>query len=212
MFKLVPDYLDKPLLRMYRRWGGRWEDKEHSIYTLSSMIGIPSYIIGVGTLGYLTKGWIDLTLFISWSLTVGNDVFYNAEGLFGEFKEDKHTSETVVVDKHKNHYDNLNRGLRLPVFISGSGFIGKVALDALSYGTDSLDYNKFAYLILGASFIGMASSMYLNVNDPKYLKREPSKLKALIEKLSEKSKEFIPAPSPSPKPAFQLYESLLYCV
>ncbi|MBI2547341.1 MAG: hypothetical protein HYW23_02735 [Candidatus Aenigmarchaeota archaeon] len=200
----ISEYLDKPLLRTYRKIGKIWEDRGHSIYSLSSIIGIPSFWGLIYSLGTLAEGSIKPPFlgFGNGALN-GCDLFYNLRGITGLIKGDYNT-DVIVIDPMTNFDRKINRLVRVPEFLAGLGFVAKASYDIFRSVTSNepLDPNAGLYFGTGLSFLGLSSSMYLKDKDPKLLQKEPSILKAGIKKMANKIKDLLPEPTPVPKPAF----------
>lgn len=192
--------LDKVILRQYTKIAKRWEDKGHSIYSLSSMLGIPSCLpglaIGEAFLGIDLNFFYNLGIYIPYAL----DLNYNLAGLHG-YLSDKVSGNDLAIDRLEFISEHINKILRLPTFLAGIGLTGKMGYDIFSSQQpfDSI----ITYLPMSLALLGLSSSMYLKDTDPKLLQKQPSKLKAKLQKLGSRIKDFVPKPLPSPKPAFE---------
>lgn len=202
--------LDRQLLRQYTKIAKWWEDKGHSIYSLSSMVGIPGYIIGAfGIGGVLLNSIKPLKLdpaaagmsFGAFALTYAYDVAHNLYGLSGLSKEE-YTSDTITRNPAANKFKTVDRFVRLPTFAAGLGFIAKGGYDVFRSIAlnEPLDPNLHLYFSTGLGLLGLSSSMYLKDRDPKLLEKQPSE--NLIGKMLNKIR-FVPKPSPATTPVFQ---------
>lgn len=203
--------LDIQLLRQYTKVAKWWEDKGHSVYSLSSMAGIPGYVMGIfGIGGILLSSIKPLNLdpfvagmsFGAVAMMYGQDVVHNLYGLLGLSKEE-YTSDTIARDRRDVIAKRLNRIVRLPTFGAGLGFIAKGGYDIFRWIAlnEPLDPNTHLYFSTGLGLLGLSSSMYLKDRDPKLLEKQPSE-NSIGEMLS-KIRSFIPARTPTPKPVFQ---------
>ena len=195
-------YLDTATLKQYTKIAKAWEDKGHSIYTLSTAVGMPSYTILGGCLGaagqhLLGNGFYGIIPHIglySW------DTVYNLNGLSGKIKNES-VSDEMAMDDSELLNKKINRTVRLPTFLIGASFIGYSAYNVCRFfaSNEPLDPNIYGYSIIGMGLLGMASSQYLKDRNPKLLEKQPSKLKAKIKEFAIMMKNLIPSPIPAPQ-------------
>ena len=78
----------------------------------------------------------------------------------------------------QNFYEKYNRTIRLPVFLTGVGFLGKSIYDVANYVMtgEPLTSETAMNATTGFGFLSLASSMYLKDQDPKSLEKNPSRV------------------------------------
>ena len=111
--------------------------------------------------------------------------------------------EGLVADHEVEFYKKYyNRPLRLPLFLAGVGFLGKSAWDISRYLTiaEPLTQETSYNIQIGAGLLSFASSLYLNDQDPRLLKKADSKVKVFLKNIYEKAKDLIIYPNPEPQP------------
>ena len=140
----------------------------------------------------------------------GPDFYYNLAGLQGRIKKDS-DGETITIDPMQNFSERYNGAIRLPVFLTGVGFLGKSIYDIANYVMtgEPLTSETAMNATTGFGFLSLASSMYLKDQDPKSLEKNPSRVKAFFKDLYEKAKGLVPSPNPAPQPVLvQAYSTL----
>ena len=194
-FKLA----DEEILAKYSRITKWWEDKGHSVYSLTTPIGLTALISSSYGLTPLLGKNLDNALYF---LIFNCDNTINLVGLTGRINREQIVSDAIT------HYEplylffrNLTRIARLPTIAAGSALLVKSGYDLADYvanGTPSSGSQFFIDFNGALGLIGWASSMYLKDGDPKLLDKEP-----LWKRAYEKFKEFVsynPAPQPIPIP------------
>jgi hypothetical protein len=130
------------------------------------------------------------------------DAFYNSAGLWGLFKEEDKTSDSIAIDPKKEKYRKYNSYVRLPTFLFGVGLVGKFGIDAVNSikNKTPLEPTSWYCLVDGLGHLSLASSMYIKETDPKLLDKAPLWKKAL-QYVKEKVDSISPMPNPVPVPA-----------
>lgn len=138
------------------------------------------------------------------------DFGLNIDGLMGK-PPSYSVGDTKVINPKREFQMNITRGIRLPLFVTGLGFLGKVVYDGynLFLNGEPIEFNTYRQLIGGLGFLSAASSMYLKDQDSKSLEKQHSKVKAFFKELYEKAKISLPLPNPTPEPVpIQAYSTL----
>ncbi len=203
-FMSLDDYLlapfksaDKFVQKQYTRVGKKIPEKKlYKITTGLSFIGC----FGTGSLATYFGLNPPIGGMVFGSLLGGPDINYNADGLFGKIKN-KSEGNVIAVDPVQNFCANYNKAIRLPIFLTAVGFLGKSIYDIANYFVNGEPLNSYSVpnAITGIGLLSLASSMYLKDQDPKLLEKKPSKIKAMYESLIDKlTPERQPVLEPSP--------------
>ncbi len=204
--------LNDAIATQYARIRRLWESKTgHSIYKLSTPLGL----LGFGT--FLTGAAFGLRgMHKSFDgdpreMIFGMDIIMNLVGLAGYYDRlDYTTGETTQVNFR---FRLASKVFALPTFVYSTVYSSIGVYNFVNSIANRTHNDFIGYLVEGVSYLALASSMYLKFADPKLLKKQPSKLKAAIEKLTSRIKSLIPKPVPSPQPTFQsTYEQMLYSI
>ncbi|MBT6774487.1 hypothetical protein HOA91_03890 [Candidatus Woesearchaeota archaeon] len=191
-------WVDTKVQKQYTRLGKRIPEKH--LYKTTFAIQM------IGKIGTATWGpYIGIPHLAAGSFSGvvldGPDCLYNVDGLEG--KIDRNSEGGIIaLNSMQNFSARYNRTIRLPVFLTGVGFLGKVIYDVANYvvSGEPLTSETAKNVTTGFGFLSLASSMYLKDQDPKLLEKQPSKLKAFLGGLYEKAKGLIPSPQPVPQP------------
>ncbi len=192
-------WVDKNVQKHFTKLGKRIPEKHLYKITISAQMG---GFIGTATLGLYYIGLSPLISSVVSGLMLNYpDFSYNWEGLEGRIQKDS-DGETISINPMQNFNDRYNKAIRLPVFLTGVGFLGKVVYDVANYfmNGEPLTSDTAMNATTGFGFFSLASSMYLKDQDPKSLERKPSRVKEVFKELYEKAKGLIPSPNPTPQP------------
>jgi len=185
-------WLDKKVQKQYTKLGKKIP--EDHLYKLTTGL----CLFGAGAGSEILKqplpiiyggmvGLIDLTL--------------NINGLKGDSPTYISGNSLVTNPKYERLMD-ISRGIRLPLFLSGVGLLGKTVYDTANYflNGEALGTDTFTNLTSGLGFLSVASSMYFKDQDPKSLEKQPSKIKEFLKGIYERAKGLIPSERPIPEP------------
>lgn len=199
-------YLDQKVQKFYTRIGQHIpEDKLYKIITPLSFIST------------ITSAFC-ISLQYNLPIGMGVDVlgsYETAGNIFGILKGEGNKrieGESRALTRDELAYETINKNLRnyrLPTFITSLGFAARAGIDVYNHfangqplpGTFSHDVS------IALGLFGIASSMYLKDQDPRLLKKKPSRIKALGRLLRQKAKKAIASippveiPNPFPNPA-----------
>jgi hypothetical protein len=200
-------YLDQKVQKFYTRIGQHIpEDKLYKI------------IIPLGLIST-----VDSALCISWqySLPIGMavdalgayDIAGSTFGISKRGRNNRVEGETRTLTNDELAYETINRNLknyRLPTLLASLGFATKAGIETYNYFANGQPLSgTFSYdVAIALGLFGQASSMYLKDQDPKLLKKKPSRIKALARLLKKKATKAIasippvefPNPFPEPQP------------
>ena len=191
-------WVNKNVQKQFTRLGKK--NPEEHLYKITmgaQMVGK----IGTATWGSYIGISPIITGVVSGFVLDGPDFSYNLAGLQGRIRKDS-DGEAISIDPMQNFNDRYNRAIRLPVFLTGVGFLGKVVYDVANYfmNGEPLTSDTAMNATTGFGFFSLASSMYLKDQDPKSLERKPSRVKEFFKSLYEKAKGLVPSPNPIPQP------------
>ncbi len=159
--------MDKEVQRFYTRIGRKIPEKH--LYKLTLPLGVfggneglvgminlynLSYVLGFGGATFV-------------GLNVGVDII--SMDLTRNLPEGAASYHNAFVDFLRS----INKRVRLPIFLAGTGHIGKFIYDAANYflNGEPMSDNSFLCLQTGAGLLGLASSIYLKDQDPRLLER-----------------------------------------
>ena len=131
----------------------------------------------------------------------GVDIIYNIMGLRGRIRKDT-DGNAIAIDHLQDICSRYNKSVRLPLFLVGAGLLGKAVYDVANYSIngEQLTPAATASASIGVGLLSCAASMYLKDQDPKLLKKQPSKVKAFVNKMYEKVQDLLPQPRPALQP------------
>jgi len=170
-------WVDEQILRSYTEFGEKSElDKDRRKYIASTACWIAYMFICINP-GQKLFGSFDLPVRIALTLP---DYLYSNAGLWGMVHDDSGD------DIKKNHflidvYRGINSVVRLPAFLTGTGFVAKYAADFVSLvvSGEPIDPMSDECLRYGVGLLLLASSMYIKEMDPKLLEKDPAWMQAL---------------------------------
>ena len=116
--------------------------------------------------------------------------------------KNKDSLESRAIDKDIYFWNSYSKAIRLPIFLSGLGFLADVGYGIGNYlmNNEQVDSQRLiTSLKWGLGLLATASSMYLKDQDPKLLDKEPLG-KRMHYWTSEKLRSFAPKPVPQPIP------------
>lgn len=202
-------WVDKNVQKQFTRLGKKIpEEHLYKITMGAQWVGK----IGTATWGPYLGISPGISGFVSGFALDSPDFLYNVAGLQGRIQKDS-DGETISIDPTLDFCERYNKAIRLPVFLTSVGFLGKVAYDVANYFTNGepLTSDTAMNTITSFGFFSLVASMYLKDQDPKSLEKQPSKVKAFFKGLYEKAKGLVPSPNPTPQPvpigAFQTLEN-----
>ncbi|MEK6861762.1 MAG: hypothetical protein AABY07_07365 [Nanoarchaeota archaeon] len=188
-------WLDKQVLRQYTKIGRKIP--ERALYKLT--LGLYFFsAIGNSSLG---RNYLGLSPPLSGFLVgffTSSDLWLNIDGLMGRLSSVQDDEERVADNPSQESNKRDNRSIRLPVFLAGAGFAGKIAYDIFSYLKNKEPINLSETAKAGMHSLGLlmlASSMYLKDQDPKLLKKDPF-WKRAYNAIRERMRSLIPEPIP----------------
>ncbi len=190
-------WADKNVQKQFTRLGKKIPEEHLYKVTLGAQLvgnmGIAVWGVDIGIPG-VVGGCVS-------SLFGAPDFLYNLNGLHGRIQKNFY-GEVISNDLIQDSGSKYNRAIRLPVFLTGVGFLGKVACDVANYfmNGEPLTSDTAMNATASFSFLSLASSMYLKDQDPKSLERKPSRVKEFFRSLYEKAKGLAPSPIPTPQP------------
>jgi hypothetical protein len=188
--------LDKTILEQYARVRKIWESKTNDspIYQLTT----PLSFLGFGA---IIAGSKLSNIHLPYpGFPFGVDLVPNILGLVGIYDKSNYISSECV--KERSPEKLLVKLLRLPTFLYGSVSASTGIYNLMNGMVNrSINYDDFTgYFIGGLGLLTVASSMYLKEADPKILKKQPSKIKELVESLLNKIRAPVPKPATVPEP------------
>ena len=191
-------WVDEQILRQYTKLTKKWEDKGRSRYSLAMMCNAPTWV---------TSYWApagEYNFFITPFLR-GYDTGQNIVGLisgkhFRGIKEED--GKFVVTGPLAYNMEKIIKAIRSPIFLAGTSLIAKTGYNLYNYwkNGEQMDPECFKHFMLGVSFLGLSSSVYIKDSEAKLLDKEPFTKKA-YKWLKEKVSALIPRPLPQPVPA-----------
>lgn len=201
-------WLDKEVQREFTKLGKRIpEEQLYKITLAAQMVGK----IGTATWGPWYLGISPAVSGIVSGLVLdGPDARYNLDGVMGLVQKDSER-EVRSINPRIDFYERYNGAIRLPVFLTGVGFLGKAIYDIANYfmNGEPLTSDTATNATSSFGFLALASSMYLKDQDPKLLERKPSRVKEFFKNVYEKAKDLVPSPNPIPQPVpVQAYSTL----
>jgi hypothetical protein len=192
-------WVDKSIQRQYTKLAQRIPEEHLYKITMGAQL--------VGSLGPAV--WLSqyfraepLIVQIGFGAVLGAPDFrLNHEGLLGRIRKES-DGEALSVEIDQTFCEGYNRAIRVPIFLTGVGFLGKAVYDVANYfmNSEPLTIDIAQNAATGLGFLCCASSMYLKDQDPKLLERKPSGVKEFFEGLYEKVKGLVPSSGPAPQP------------
>jgi hypothetical protein len=202
-------YLDENIiLRQYTKLGKRINiDVGKRKYRIASLLN-PGILFFSSGLTNSHKNLFGPFFLPTLALLDWGDQSYNVKGLYGKFKEEDKTSDSIALDPLKEKYRKYNSIVRLPTFLLGLGLIGKFGIDAVNSikNRTALEPTSWYCLQDGIGHLSVASSMYLKETDPKILDKVPL-WKQALEYVKEKASLIGQQPVPVPVTNYQIAEN-----
>ncbi len=138
-----------------------------------------------------------------WLILALPDYLYSWHGLNYRNSDDV-TTDAVALHPVYGRIRTYNALIRLPVFLSGIGLIGKFCYDIINFFAtgEAIENESYAMAQLGMSMLSLATSMYIKEVDPKLLQKESAFYQA-YKWFMEKIRMPVPVPN-----AVKSYSSL----
>ncbi len=198
---LVKDFLapvkwvDEQIERQYAKVRKSIDDKGINVYLVATFMNI-SVLFTYPMIKTIPVGFAAGTY-------AGMDMNRNIVGLFKIKRDNVTDGKSVAVYKDDNIFGKITNSLRLPVFLTGVGFMSTgiyQSIDGYLLSKDSQNAGEgMKNMFTGLGWLCQASSVYLKNSDPKLLQKDPF-WKTAYNWAKEKLSEFVPQPTPVPIP------------
>lgn len=165
-------YIDSKIARTYKKTKNKLNlDMDERVYVLSHLLNGDYMFSGTISGEYFLGNFA----FITWPIIGVFDWFFNISGMFGLIHKKIYNSNETALDPASTFFNEYNKIFRLPLFMTGVGFLTKSGIDVYNHFTngESLQPETFHAFNYGRSLISIASSMYLKDNYPKLLEKQP---------------------------------------